>query len=93
MSFSRFAGFLLAVVILIGAIYIATLSELPLPGRVIAGIDYLHRPWIYFLSGSLASFGLTIAFLVLDDKKYKNIATVFFVMSFALFWFGTMMGV
>ena len=92
MNLSRVIGYFLVAVILTAAVYIATLSELPLPGRVIAGIDYLHRPWTYFLSGSLASFGLTIAFLVVDEKKYRNISTTLFIISFVLFWIGTMMG-
>ena len=93
MSLSRFIGFFIVVLILAISVYIASLSELPIPGRVIAGIDYLQRPWNYFISGSIACFGLTIAFLVVDQKKYMTVSTVLFVMSFILFWIGTMLGV
>ena len=64
-------GYIFAAVLFGVAGYIASLSELPIPGQVIAGINYLQRPWTYFISASIASFGLTVALLVISiiDKK------------------------
>lgn len=92
MKVSKIIGSIIVVLIMALAGYIAFLTELPIPGRLIVGVDFLERPWTYFISGSIASLGLTIAFLVADDSKYRNVATGLFVMSFILFWIGTMAG-
>jgi hypothetical protein len=92
MNNKKIGGYLFVAIFMGAAAYVAAISELPVPGRVIAGIEYIQRPWTYFISASLASLGLTIALLATDEKKYKNVATLLFILSFALFWIGAMAG-